>query len=304
MKTSRHGVYRHVLLCVASLLAVTAHAQLSRDPLMNLALRQGAGLQSMADNLGGAIKSAGELSSMIASASARVASARDRYWAAYPNGPGFQAAKTEFDAALRSKDYFYLLGAVTGMGQVTGLVGGSVDDGIPYVIKKSFDAWTAEVTRNLLEDSPSMLAAFANTERAREKIIRADPHYHSYVVRRNLEEFRRAGKTPSGVDAEAWRIMQIGAALTVNPPEDPYTTAFVAVAEGKTFASRCPAEISAILHKQLTAANCVCLRDFIKNNVHGSVAWELETDFTAQRFLIASVAGAGTPDKVAACVRK
>lgn len=295
------GSRRHLLPYIACLLAGTAHGQLPRDPLMNLALRQGAGLQSMADNIGDAIKSAGELNRMIAEASSRVANARERYWALYPNGQGIQAAKKEYDAALRSKDYFYLMGTVTGIGQITALVGGSVDSGIPYTIRKSFYAWTEEVTKNLLEDSPSMLAAFSNTQRVREKIIRADPHYQSYVVRRDLEEFRRAGKTPPGVDTETWRIALLGANITTNPPDDPYMTALVTVAEGKSFAGRCPAEISAILHKRLTAAHCSCLHDFFKNYRGGS--WELETGFTAQGFLTASVSGAGTPDKVAACLR-
>ena len=294
---------RSAFVALSCLLGGAAHAQLSNDPVMNQALRQQAGLQSMADMVAGAVKSGAEVSNRMADLGARVASARNRYWAAYPNGPGFEAAKQEFDAALKSKDFFFLLGATTNTAGIMAFLGGNVDDGIPYGARKAFEAWVTEVMKNLMEGKSTLIEAFANTEHARAQIIRADPYYRSYVVRRNFEEFRRQGKTPPNVDAEAWRISLAGLEIQQNPPPDPYTTAFAVVSGKKTFASRCPVELSAILHKQLSAASCSCLREFVRGS-SPYYSWRLETDFSADEFLMASVAGAGTPDKVAACVRK
>jgi hypothetical protein len=293
-----------IFVALACSLAFAARSQtLSNDPVMNLALKQAAGMQSMADMVAGAVKSGAEVSNRMGDATARVRRARDRYWATYPNGPGFEAAKQEFDAALKSKDFFYLLGASTNTGGIMAFLGGQVDDGIPYGARKAFEAWVTEVMKNLMEGNASLIEAFSDTERARAQIIRADPHYRSYLVRRNFEEFRRQGKTPPNVDAEAWRISLVGLEIRQNPPPDPYTTAFGAVAGKKTFGSRCPAELSTILHKQLSAASCSCLREFVKGSLP-YYSWRLETEFTAEEFLTASVAGAGNPDKVAACVRK
>jgi hypothetical protein len=290
-------------MALACFVASAAHAQLSNDPVMNQALRQQAGMQSMADMVAGAAKSGAEVNSRMAEIGARVASARDRYWATYPNGPGFEAAKQEFDAALKSKDFFHLLGATTNTAGIMAFLGGNVDGGIPYGARPAFEAWVTEVMKNLMEGKSSLIEAFSNTEHARAQIIRADPWYRSYVVRRNFEEFRRQGKVPPNVDADAWRISLAGLEITQNPPPDPYTTAFATVAQKKAFANRCPAELSSILHKPLSAASCGCLRDFFKS-VNPYYTWRLETQFTAEEFLTASVAGAGTPDKVAACVSK
>lgn len=94
-----------LLLSIGGLLPECAHAQFSRDPALNLTLRQISGTRSMGDMLMDAAKSGIEVRNMIKDLNARIAGARQRYWAAYPNGPDFDAAKRELETLLHSKDF-------------------------------------------------------------------------------------------------------------------------------------------------------------------------------------------------------
>ena len=290
-----------LFLLAFCLLHGPANAQFSGDPVLNQALRQISGIRSMGDMLMDAAKSGADLRNMMADANTRIANARQRYWSVYPNGPGFEAAKREFEAALYSKDFFHLAHEVSGTRNLVTMLGGQVDEGIAQPARGAFDAWAAEVKRNLAEDSADLITVMSDAASAREKIDRAEPAYRQYILRRNLEEFRKQGKSPPGVNPESWRIATIGAGLNSNP--DPYITAFKAVAERRTFVNRCPAEVSTLLRKSLTAAHCSCLHGVMKTAAPPYESWKLETEFSEANLLLALVSGPGIPDKVASCLK-
>lgn len=47
------------------------------------------------------------------------------------------------------------------------MLGGQVDGGIAQSSRTAFDAWVAEVRRNLLEDSTDLMTAMSDVARAR-----------------------------------------------------------------------------------------------------------------------------------------
>src|SRR5688572_19823782 len=85
-------------LLVAGAICSSAQAQqLHRDPVMNQALRQLTGIRSMGDWIAEAAQGAANIRQITGDMSSRIASARARYWAAYPNGADFKAAQEEFE---------------------------------------------------------------------------------------------------------------------------------------------------------------------------------------------------------------
>jgi hypothetical protein len=288
-----------VFALAAGALPGVSFAQLHPNPVMNQALKSQLGWTSMVDALADAARSAGQLRAMMADLNERIASARTRYWAAYPNGPDFAAAKKEFESVLRTKDFYYLQQAIVGTGGIMQILGGNIDDGIPNSTSEAFNAWVEQCRTNIEATG----TGFSDVQKAREAIIAADPTYFAYVQHRNLEEFRRAGKQPPGVSAEQWRIATIGAQFSGPGAPDPYGLAEEIVRTHRTFVEQCPSQASAYLHTTVTPAACKCINAQFRK-LEPFQQWGLETDLTRDKFLIASVSKTGVPAEVSKCLAK
>jgi hypothetical protein len=267
---------------------------------MNQALRTQLGWPSTVDLLGDAARDAGRAREMVANLGERLERARARYWSAYPNGADFPAARQELENLLRSKDFYFLQAELTGLAAAMQMVSGTLDNGIPDAARTAFDAWVDQARKNLAATG----SGFNNVPRAREAIIAAEPMYLVYVTRRNLEEFRRAGKQPAGANPETWRIGTLGAQFKVANVKDAYGTADLAVRNGQTFLGQCSSQASGWLNTAVSAAGCKCIHEQFKRHLEPYNLWLAETELDRNRFLTLAVAKAGMPDEVSACLKR
>jgi len=291
-----------ILVLATSLLALPrlALAQLHPNPVMNQVLRSQLGWPSMAELLTDAARQAGALRERVANLGQRLDSARTRYWAAYPNGTDFKAAKQQLEDLLRSKDFYHLQGALTGTGAMMGMISGQLDNGIPDAARAAFDAWVEQARKNLEATG----SGWSDVAKAREAIIAADPQYLVYVSRRNLEEFRRAGKQPAGANPETWRIGVLGAQFKISNVADAYGTAEQVVQAGRSFSQQCPTQASAWLQVTVSPTACKCMHEQFKRNLEPWDLWLLETELSRNQFLQSAVAKSGLPTEVSACLAK
>ncbi|HEX2862470.1 MAG TPA: hypothetical protein VHN79_12565 [Lacunisphaera sp.] len=195
--------------------ALTGHAQFSRDPVLNLHLRAQAGITSIADNAMGALTSAAQYAQSRQAMTEAFEAARRDYWAKYPDQPGFAEAEREFARQLERRELYYLwqtLATGRPMTQVSALnvlTGGSRGYEIPFAAQNLFfNGWVPELRRQLGATGQQMLNFNAMTaEDLRRAMEAAQPAYQEYVIKRDLEEFRRAGRMPPGVDASYWHFV-------------------------------------------------------------------------------------------------
>ncbi len=86
-----------------------------------------------------------------------ITAARKRFWALYPNKPGFAKAKSELAQLLFWKDYIFMVGPMVEgtrdrniLGIFDMLSGGTkIDGGIPEVNRPAFDRWVFAVRRGM-----------------------------------------------------------------------------------------------------------------------------------------------------------
>ena len=92
---------------VSLVCAWPAHAQLlPRDPVLNMTLRRQLGMSSVADDAFEALNAAAEYARLRQSAADELTAARGRYWASYPDKPGFKEAEREFSRLLTRRELF------------------------------------------------------------------------------------------------------------------------------------------------------------------------------------------------------
>jgi hypothetical protein len=204
------------LACALALGAwLTGHAQFSRDPVLNLHLRAQAGITSIADNVAGALKSAAQYSQSRQAMIEGFEAARRDYWTKYPDQPGFAEAEREFARQLERRELFYLsqtLATGRPMAQVSALnvlTGGSRGYEIPFAAQNLFfNGWVPELRRQLgVEGNQTLNFAAMTADDLRRAMEAAQPAYQEYVIKRDLEEFRQAGRIPPGVDASYWHFV-------------------------------------------------------------------------------------------------
>src|SRR5688572_2463492 len=101
--------WRWWLVTVATLTCASpVHAQFSRNPVLNMTLRQQLGMRSVADNVFGALQSGAQYAQLRKMAADELAAARRQYWACYPDKPGFREAELEFSRQLTRRELYYL----------------------------------------------------------------------------------------------------------------------------------------------------------------------------------------------------
>lgn len=239
-----------------------------------------------------------------------LAAARERFWATYPDGPGHAAARARFAELLRTKDDYYLVSELMKVGAPGDnnpnapsflTAAGQVDGGIPPPAQNAFIDWVNEVAQQLRirEGVLPYLSVLSQPGRARAIITAAGPQYRAYAVRRDLDEFRRAGRRPPEVDAEAWQLAAL--AIQADVP-DPYAAALSARNAPGRFMTACSVSLDAYLGG-VAPGSCACARAALREAVDPKVMWSLETRFTPEDFLLASVSRVGLHERVAACVR-
>lgn len=311
--------------------AANAWAQFSRDPFTNYALRQMAGLPSIADQIGAVVRDGAAVRREIAQFDARVKDARHKFWAAYPDGNAPPGARADLERALQAKDLFYLMmtltpaeGAQAAVGFLTGsgvsssndplafIENGAVDGGIPAAARAGFAGWWRAVSRELGFDGTrdgDMRATFkiADPAALRAALEAAAPVYQGYAARRTFEEYRAQNKRPPGVDPELWRVALIGvdarAASAEKKPDDPYGAAAEALANGGGFRQSCPARVGGLLGIPVTPAKCGCIAKQFDGVLLAGERWDLETRQEREAFLSTAISRVGLADKVAACLR-
>ena len=100
--------------------------------------------------IGDALSGARDAMAAKAALGAEIRNARRAFWAAYPDGPGLEAAARRFHSALLSKDLHFLSVRLAdgGRGSLVAqdrLLGGELDGGIPERARQAFGKWAASV---------------------------------------------------------------------------------------------------------------------------------------------------------------
>ncbi len=152
----------------------------------------------------------------IAQQSARIAAARRRFWATYPDKPGAAAARDEFGKMMYDKDAYYVWIAVTNaLGGAKGadLIGGKMDGGISQSASPEFDDWTKAILANMGGDPFRNLNSNLTNddlkdllhlpERFLKALAASEKKHEIYVVQRDWAEFDAAGREPVGLDNPA-----------------------------------------------------------------------------------------------------
>jgi hypothetical protein len=279
-------------------------AQYSKDPVTDYLMRQNLGIPSIGDHVGSLVQNTGEFAALKGQLHAQIVAARANFWRLYPEKPGFAAAREELAHRLRDKDNYYLFirsGPLNhpGFAQLTG---GEVDGGITKLAEPAFQMWEQAVRQNFGygKDFLRLLQMIGNRELAKEAVAKADPFYRAYVARRDWEEFRAHGLAPPDLPPRTWRLAQM--AIGMGKP-DPYGAALIAAEKSSQFEARCASDVPLALGvARIPAKACACLQRTLQ---HASPLsqWQLETAFTPEAFLIASVSRIGLRQKVAACLR-
>ncbi len=166
---------------------------------------------SIADQLAKAGLAAIDFNNKVAALNDVIEQARRRYWAAYPNGPGLDAAEVEFQNALWTKDMFYMMFAVhqgmTGdmakMANAIRVTGGdlsvksidqfptNVDNGIRPYAMPLFAAWVNALRRS---DGREKDGAWANPMLLGVAVQDKSNWRKAYEGARNWAEFLASGK--------------------------------------------------------------------------------------------------------------
>jgi hypothetical protein len=281
----------------------TLQAQWSRDPVTNLMMQRNLGIPTIGDHLGSALQSAGEFAALKVQLSVQVGAAREKFWRLYPDKPGFAEARAEFARLLRDKDNYYLMVRIAkplNDPVFVSWTGGEVDGGIRSMVNPAFQVWEDAMRAGFGTDLLRLLQIATNPAMAKEIRAQAEPLYERYVARRNLEEFREAGKAPPELPASTWKLALLAIDAGI---DDPYGAGVLAAEQGSQFEAQCATEVPLALGvPRIPAGACGCLQKVLQGASPVS-QWTLRTAFTQERFLVASVSRIGLHEKVAACLR-
>lgn len=192
----------------------TVHAQPKYDPFFDLALRQATGVPSLGDQVATLAQQAAQVIVMKAEFDAQLEAARARFWRSYPGGPDLVSAGSELALLLTRKDQTYLIQflpygrpAKTDIA-VELLTGGAIDGGILPGAQPAFRKWVEDI-RSQLGVKPGQIIPLAAAVQVRDAVNRTNSSYRDYVSRRDMEEFRRAGRTPPGIDPIKWNWLKL-----------------------------------------------------------------------------------------------
>ena len=162
----------------------------------------------------------------IAEQSERIAQARARFWATYPNKPGAAKARDEFATQLYWKDMYYVYASLAtptlqsdrgnpvGSRQALDFLGEQLDGGIRRSAGPEFEDWVAQVKQNMGPDPLSSPLQMNNEDVKKVlslsfpqrflKAVEASKSKHDvYVIERDWAEFDAAGREPAGLDDPA-----------------------------------------------------------------------------------------------------
>ncbi len=144
-----------------------------------------------------------------------IAVARAKFWATYPDKPGFEAARDKFVEMLRTKDmYFLILRSMAAIGNsASGLrvntadysklgdlyVGGTpLDNGISRPSEPEFTDWADAFAKNLQANGGVFtLQAPANAFKALDQ---SGKEYERYILARDWAEFDLVNRIPVGYE--------------------------------------------------------------------------------------------------------
>ena len=145
-----------------------------------------------------------------------IAVARAKFWATYPDKPGFEAARDKFVEMLHTKDvYFLILRSMAAIGNsASGLkvntadyaklgdlyVGATpLDNGISRPSEPEFSDWADAFAKNLAANGGVFtLQAPANTFKALDQ---SGKEYERYILARDWGEFDLVNRIPVGYEA-------------------------------------------------------------------------------------------------------
>jgi hypothetical protein len=145
-----------------------------------------------------------------------IAVARAKFWATYPDKPGFEAARDKFVEMLRSKDmYFLVLRSMAAIGNsASGLkvntadyaklgdlyVGGApLDNGISRPSEPEFSDWADAFAKNLAANGG--VFTFHAPANAFKALAQSEKEYERYVLARDWGEFDLVNRIPVGYEA-------------------------------------------------------------------------------------------------------
>lgn len=301
-RTSRRGLCSAVAAFVA-MYVVTTEAQWSKDPVTNLMMQRNLGIPTIGDHIGSALQSAGEFAALKVQLSAQIGAAREKFWRLYPDKPGFAEARSEFARLLRDKDDYYLLVRIArplNHPVFVSWTGGEVDGGIRPLVNPAFEVWEDSMRAGFGTDLLRLLQIATSPDMAKSIRAEAEPLYERYVARRNLEEFREAGKVPPELPESTWKLALLAIDAGI---DDPYASGILAAEKGSQFETQCATEVPLALGvPRIPASACGCLQKVLQGASPVS-RWTLQTNFTREAFLVASVSRIGLHEKVAGCLR-
>ncbi len=145
-----------------------------------------------------------------------ITAARAKFWATYPDKPGFEAARDKFVEMLRTKDmYFLILRSMAAIGNSAGgakvntadysklgdlYVGGTpLDNGISRPSDPEFTDWADTFAKNLQANGGVFtLQAPANAYKA---LAQSEKEYERYILARDWGEFDLLNRIPVGYEA-------------------------------------------------------------------------------------------------------
>jgi hypothetical protein len=156
-----------------------------------------------------------------------IANARARFWATYPDKPGWEKAQTDFAYLLWTKDLFYMrenLAAAaitdnTGRGSTIDSAkaldslmwgGPGIDGAIRQSAMPEFEAWVNAVRKKVFEGHTSnstddeFMRGFLSMWMGQafwKAVAGADKEYQAYLVARDWWEFDTLNRVPAGYDA-------------------------------------------------------------------------------------------------------
>jgi hypothetical protein len=144
---------------------------------------------------------------------AQIAAARAKFWATYPNKPGFQQAAANFAALLNDKDLYYLntfvsverlnrpasLDAISPENAMDIVSGGvKVDGGIRDQARPAMQAWSRSFKEHL--DAAGGLFSPNVVQNVVTAMQQSEAQHRRYLVARDWAEFDAAGRIPVGFD--------------------------------------------------------------------------------------------------------
>ncbi|MEM9158270.1 MAG: hypothetical protein AAGB46_04410 [Verrucomicrobiota bacterium] len=187
---------------------------------------------------------------------ARIAEARSKHWELYPDKPGYEAARVEFESLLLEKDIGLMMQRLLlpdqwdrsldgsmfgetfkdlfikqmGGGEKGGLDGGPLPGASRYLFR-----WTNQMKNSLGGNSDEVAARMLlNPSSFLQAFNQALPAYEAYLYARSFAEYVKAGRwadfysTPESllIDATRFREMATGGTITVSQASQLLPTSF------------------------------------------------------------------------------